>query len=173
MNKIFLLIIMSSIAFAYSDESFDIADEYAQLEQEYYRLNNIFLDGEWEFVEKGIEEVNYKQRLQKLLKTELPSDFDPEGNKKRRLEQLSDTLNIWLTYINDTCPGVPIWDIICSATEKVDEVENLYYKAKKANSEELLVKACAKVLYCSCCLCENHFSSPGTLCIHLLSTGFS
>ncbi|WP_372371312.1 hypothetical protein [Candidatus Uabimicrobium sp. HlEnr_7] len=121
--------------------------EGEELTEAYNKVNNLYndilnplsLEGDWIKLHQTLEENNFEINLKRLNLATFPGDFDPDGQKHKKLTKIAEDLGVWKTYIDERIEDAKIKQLIATISDNVKAVAVVYKKArKKGDSVELL-----------------------------------
>lgn len=108
-------------------------------------LKPLSLEGDWVKLEETLKEKDMLEQLRKLNLLTFPADFDPDGQKRDKLNKIQAEIKVWQTYIEDIAQKEALQRLIDKISDKVSEVAKLYKQArKKGDAPELLNQVVAK-----------------------------
>lgn len=124
-----------------------------EIEKMYNTINTLYndtlkplsLEGDWIKLDETLKKTEMQESMRKLDLLTFPSEFDPDGQKRDKLNKIKEEIKVWLTYIEEIARKEAMQRLIATISGKVGEVATLYKQArKKGDAPELLNQVVAK-----------------------------
>lgn len=124
-----------------------------EIEKMYNTINTLYndtlkplsLEGDWIKLDETLKKTEMQESMRKLDLLTFPSEFDPDGQKRDKLNKIKEEIKVWQTYIEDIAQREAMQRLIATISGKVGEVATLYKQArKKGDAPELLNQVVTK-----------------------------